>query len=79
MSKILMNQEKCAKFLGVNAETLRRWAAKNAGPPRILIGKRYYYRRDMLKTWLDSRRVVAIDRPLKCAASDDEIPVPGQP
>lgn len=55
----LLNQQKAAELLGVNPETLRRWARKNDGPPRIRIGKRYYYTKAIITQWLTSRSMAS--------------------
>jgi DNA-binding transcriptional MerR regulator len=55
----LLNQQKAAKLMGVRPETLRRWARKNDGPPRIKIGKRYYYTRAIIVQWLAARSLAS--------------------
>ena len=48
----LMTLGPASQFLGVSVRTLRRWAKTKEGPPRRLVGKRYYYVREALKEWL---------------------------
>jgi hypothetical protein len=55
----LLNQQKTARLLGVSCETLRRWALKAEGPPRIQIGKRFYYTRDIIVQWLAARALAS--------------------
>ena len=43
-----------ATELGVHPYTLKRWKAQRYGPPPIHIGKRLYYRRSDLATWLET-------------------------
>jgi DNA-binding transcriptional MerR regulator len=51
----LLNQRKAADLMGVSAKTLSRWAQVNAGPPRLRIGKRYFYTREIVVQWLAAR------------------------
>ena len=68
-----MNAATAAAFLGVDRQVFDRWVHGNDGPPRRLIGKRYYYQREYLTEWLQAPR----SKPLNAA------PVrslkPGQP
>lgn len=43
--------------MGFSAETLRRWALDNCGPPSLLVGKRRYFKRAMIDSWLKARAV----------------------
>jgi hypothetical protein len=51
----LLSQRKTAKLMGISCETLRRWSILNTGPPRLKIGKRYYYTREIVTQWLAAR------------------------
>lgn len=51
----LLTQRKTAKLMGISCETLRRWALLNEGPPRLKIGKRYYYTREIIVQWVAAR------------------------
>jgi hypothetical protein len=44
-----------AKELRVSVRTLGRWQVRRIGPPRIVIGKQIFYRRDAVRAWLESR------------------------
>jgi len=44
-----------ASELGVHPQTLKRWKARRYGPKRVRIGKRVYYRRADVRTWLDEQ------------------------
>jgi len=52
-----LNVSAAAKFLKVSRKTLYNWTRENVGPPRILIGKRYYYTAEMLTQWWEARRL----------------------
>lgn len=53
----LMTGVQAAKFLGVTEDTLCRWNKAKNGPPRRLIGKRFYYQRSSLTQWLESAQL----------------------
>lgn len=40
--------------LGVHPRTLKRWKALRYGPTPVKVGKRLYYRRTDVATWLES-------------------------
>ena len=50
----LLTLRQAADFLGVSEGTIYRWNHAKNGPPRRLIGKRYYYQRALLTQWLES-------------------------
>lgn len=53
-----LNQAAAARFLGVDVETLRRWAARGVGPRRSEFGTRLVrYRIADLEGWLDEHAV----------------------
>lgn len=41
-----------AAELGVHTRTLKRWKTLNYGPPAVRIGKRVFYRRADIASWL---------------------------
>jgi predicted DNA-binding transcriptional regulator AlpA len=41
--------------LGVSADTLWRWDANRTGPQSIKLGRKVYYRRSTVRTWLESK------------------------
>jgi DNA-binding transcriptional MerR regulator len=51
----LLNQQKTARLMGISTRTLRRWSNTHAGPPRLKIGKRYFYTREMIVQWMAAR------------------------
>ncbi len=55
----LLNSTAAAKVLGVNPDTLRVWANNNEGPPRIRIGKRYYYTEEIIQQWMKAMSVAS--------------------
>jgi predicted DNA-binding transcriptional regulator AlpA len=46
-----------AKQIKTSKRTLDRWDKKRIGPPRIVIGRKIYYRREAVLAWLNSREV----------------------
>jgi DNA-binding transcriptional MerR regulator len=55
----LLTQKKAAELMGVSCETLRLWARKDEGPPRIRIGKRYYYTFTIILQWQKARSMAS--------------------
>ena len=49
-----LSHAELAKQLNKSERTLDRWHALRMGPPRTLIGRDIYYRRDAVKRWLES-------------------------
>jgi predicted DNA-binding transcriptional regulator AlpA len=41
--------------LGVSEDTLWRWDAKHTGPLSIKLGRKVYYRRATVRSWLEAR------------------------
>ena len=41
--------------LGVSEDTLWRWDAKRTGPQSIKLGRKVYYRRSTVRSWLETR------------------------
>ena len=50
-----LSHAELAKQLKKSERTLDRWHALRMGPPRTLIGRDIYYRRDAVKRWLESQ------------------------
>lgn len=44
-----------ATDLGVSEDTLWRWDMQRTGPPSIKLGRKVYYRRSTVRSWLDAR------------------------
>lgn len=44
-----------ATDLGISVDTLWRWDAKRTGPQCIKLGRKVYYRRSAVRSWLDAR------------------------
>ncbi len=51
-----LTEDQVAEVLGMRIATLRTWAAKRKGPPRVAIGRKIHYSKEALKTWLLSRK-----------------------
>lgn len=43
-----------ASELGIHLRTLKRWKTLHYGPSPVRVGKRLYYRREELVSWLDN-------------------------
>lgn len=52
-----LSEEDAAGILRVEVGTLRAWAARRKGPARCKVGKRVFYRKCTLATWLDGCEV----------------------
>ena len=50
-----ISRESLAEELNVSTRTLDRWHGQRMGPPRCLIGRKVFYRRDSVRGWLASR------------------------
>jgi hypothetical protein len=50
-----ITERELADGLLVTARTVKRWHSLGIGPPRVLIGRTPYYRRDAVRQWLRSR------------------------
>jgi hypothetical protein len=53
-----------ATELGVHPLTLLRWHAERRGPPRVKVGRIFYYRRSAIEAWLRNREQSADASPL---------------
>lgn len=49
------NEEQLAVELDTSVKSLRRWEEEKTGPPITKIGRRNYYRKSSVATWLLSR------------------------
>ena len=52
-----LTEPELAKELGVCRMTVRRWRVLGEAPPVTRIGRRILYRRDAVRTWLESRQI----------------------
>ena len=50
-----------ASVLGVSSRTLRRWHERRCGPPRTVIGRKIYYKKDSAIRWLAAREQQPIE------------------
>jgi predicted DNA-binding transcriptional regulator AlpA len=50
-----LTPEELAAQLGISPRTLNRWHALRRGPPRLMIGRKPYYRGSSVEKWLESR------------------------
>jgi hypothetical protein len=52
MSKVFLSRTQAAKRVGRCAKTMRNLAARDMGPPFLMIGDRPAYPADELEAWL---------------------------
>lgn len=45
----------CARRLGIDYATLKRWRRRNVGPPFIQLGRRIFYRPEAVSQWLNEK------------------------
>lgn len=45
--------------LGVSVDTLRRWESQREGPPCVRAGRKVFYRRATVQTWLEEQEIDA--------------------
>ena len=50
-----ISREDLAAELGVKAETLAKWAAQGAGPDMVKMGRRVFYPKTAVRSWLATR------------------------
>lgn len=50
-----MSRGELAAELLVSVDTLARWEVRRLGPPSVRLGRRVYYRREAVQTWLVSQ------------------------
>jgi predicted DNA-binding transcriptional regulator AlpA len=53
----MLNETECAQYLGKKPQTLRKWACRGYGPPRIKVGQSVRYRLASVDAWMNSREV----------------------
>jgi len=58
-----ISRNELARELGITTDTLGRWAAQRKGPAYVKAGRKIFYRRDVVRAWLQSKEV----RPVKPA------------
>ena len=47
-----LTPDELAAELGKSVRTITRWNSLRVGPPKTVIGKKRYYRRDAVRQWL---------------------------
>lgn len=52
-----ITRNELARELGITTDTLGRWAAQRKGPAYIKAGRKIFYRRDVVRAWLQSEEV----------------------
>ncbi len=50
-----LEEAETATALGRKVNTLRVWSVRRKGPPRIKVGRKVFYKKSSLKTYLDSQ------------------------
>lgn len=50
-----ISREQLAGELGIARDTLARWEARQLGPPCTRIGRKVFYRRVSVATWIDAQ------------------------
>jgi Helix-turn-helix domain len=50
-----LSETELAAELGYFPQTIRKWRARDEGPPHVLIGKKAYYPEDKFREWLRKR------------------------
>ena len=56
---LLLQTQEAAKLLGISRKQLRVWVIEDRAPPRLRIGKRYYWSREMLTQWVKALSLAA--------------------
>ena len=51
-------ETEAAKELGVKVQTLRQWAVRRKGPPRVVVGRNPFYRINNLVNWVGKQEKV---------------------
>jgi len=52
-----ISRNELARELGITTDTLGRWAAQRKGPAYVKAGRKIFYRRDVVRAWLQSKEV----------------------
>ena len=47
-----LTPDELAQELGKSVRTIARWDSLRTGPPKTVIGKKAYYRREAVRQWL---------------------------
>lgn len=48
----LLDPQQLAAELGICKRTLDRWREKRRGPPRVVVGRKIFFRREAVEAWL---------------------------
>lgn len=60
----LLTARAACKRIGVGRKALSNWIRSGIGPERVLVGKRYYYKRESIDVWIEKALTpVAAPRP----------------
>ncbi len=59
----LLSPEALAQELGVSERTVHRWEQLRIGPPRIMVGRKPYYRKEAVKAWLLAQEKAQVRAP----------------
>lgn len=51
----LLTEQQTAKMLSLEAVTLRNWRSQRRGPAAVKIGRKSFYRRETIMSWIASR------------------------
>jgi predicted DNA-binding transcriptional regulator AlpA len=49
---LLLRSNQVAGLIGISSKQLRIWVLENRAPPRIRVGKRYYWPKEMVNQWI---------------------------
>jgi len=49
------DEAETAAALHKQVNTLRVWSVRRQGPPRIVVGRKIFYKKSSLKAWLNSQ------------------------
>jgi predicted DNA-binding transcriptional regulator AlpA len=49
---LLLRSNQVAGLIGISSKQLRIWVLENRAPPRIRVGKRYYWHKEMVNQWI---------------------------
>lgn len=50
-----ISRHELAISLGVSEDTLWRWDANRTGPQSVKLGRKVYYRRSTVRTWIENK------------------------
>lgn len=60
----LLNNTQVARMLGLNEKAIREAVKSGNAPQRVLVGKRYYFRKEDIKAWVGPRKTVRQPQPV---------------